>query len=217
MPRKILFYFFLAPTLLVLLATAATFVVAQVGSHEHKSTIVINASREDVWQYMSENHHAKMWSVFFDHITTLESDDPAIQEGGIGSVRRCFRHADEKGISWDEVTVKVEPYQFRQIHTYNIQNWPYEDFNALEFNVYQYYESISDSQTRLSFATDLKTPMTAYAKWMFYTAKWETGRIFTTNLENIKAHIEQGAQDSYVRPHAWEETTAFEKILSWVD
>ena len=165
-----------------------------------------------MWNYLSENHHAKAWSVFFDHITTLPSNNPSITEGGVGSVRRCYRRADETGITWDEVTVKTEPFQYRQIHTYNIKNWPYSDFNNLEFNVYQTYESTGSNKTKLTFAADLKTPQTAYSNWMFYVSKWETERIFKLNLNNIKAHIEQGAKDHYSRPHPYEEQTIWERF-----
>lgn len=199
--------------LLLVSPLAITYFIAQQDGHVHKYSVTINSPQEEVWHYLSDNKNAHKWSIFFDHITTLESDDPTISEGGIGSIRRCFRNPDETGITWDEVTVNTKPYEFRQIHTYNVQHWPYKDFNELEFNVYQTYEDLGNGKTKLSFATDLKTPMTAYAKWMFYLAKWETERIFQANMENIKAHIEQGQLENYQRPHLWEEENPLEPIL----
>ena len=118
---------------LCLAVQASLFLLAQRSGIQHKESVIINSSQQQVWDYLSENHHAKMWSVFFDHITTLPSDSADIKEGGIGSIRRCFRRPDETGIRWDEVTVESQAPEFRQIHTYNIQNWPYADFNELEF------------------------------------------------------------------------------------
>lgn len=200
---------------LFVVVSGVLFTLSQQDGVVHRYSVVIDAPQEEVWAYLSENHHAKMWSVFFDHITTLPSDDPAISEGGPGSVRRCFRMPDETGISWDEVTVKIEPYQFRQIHTYNIQNWPFESFNELEFNVYQTYEKLGENQTRLEFATDLKAPQSSYAKWMFYSTKFGVERVFRVNLENIKAHIEQGQIAGYDRPHAWEPPGLLEQWRSF--
>lgn len=202
----------LIPSILITLAICISFIIAIQKEHIHKEVIVIDASQKEVWDYLSDNSNAKMWSVFFDHISTLESTDPNINEGGVGSVRRCFRHPNEQGISWDEVTVKTEPYHLRQIHTYNIQNWPVKDFNALEFDVYQTYEDLGENKTKLSFTTNLKSPQTNYAKWLFYLAKWETLRVFKVNLENIKAHIEQGQPSSYDRPHKWESLTKPEEL-----
>ena len=203
----------LTPIILMFVFSGITFVIAQQEGLIHKEFVVINASQEEVWNYLSDNRNAASWSVFFDHITTLDSDGDDIKEGGVGSVRRCYRFADESGITWDEDTVKIEPYSFRQIHTYNIQNWPFEDFNALEFDVFQTYEKLGANQTKLSFSTSLKMPQTAYAKWMFYSAKWETLRIFRVNLENIKAHIEQGQVANYNRPHPWEDIALIEKVM----
>ena len=202
----------ITPLIFTLLAISISFAIAIQKEHSYKEFVIIDASQKEVWDYLSDNSNAKMWSVFFDHISTLETTDSNVSEGGVGSVRRCFRNPNEQGISWDEITVKAEPYHLRQIHTYNIQNWPVKDFNTLEFDVYQTYEKLGKNKTKLSFTTNLKSPQTAYAKWLFYLAKWETLRVFKVNLENIKAHIEQGQALSYNRPHKWEPLTKPEEL-----
>ena len=203
----------ITPIIFIILAISISFVIATQKEQVYKEFVVIDAGQKEVWDYLSDNSNAKMWSIFFDHISTLETTGSDVAEGGVGSVRRCFRNSNEQGISWDEVTVKTEPYHLRQIHTYNIQNWPLEDFNVLEFDVYQTYEKLGKNNTKLGFTASLKSPQTAYAKWLFYISKWETLRVFKVNLENIKVHIERGQMASYDRPHKWEPRTKVEVLL----
>jgi hypothetical protein len=159
-------------------------------------SVTINAPVEVVWKYVSDSTKARDWSVYFDHISPL----PGIQDGQVGSLRRCFRNADESGLSWDEVTTIIQPLKMRQITTYNIKHLPWSllTFGGYVF-VRQHYRKISDQQTELTFQTVSPADANWIHRKVFEFSRRDTLRIFKQNLTNIKALIE-GAP----RVHPWE-------------
>ncbi len=153
---------------------------------ETSYSVVVEAPVEKVWAYVSKSDHAKDWSVYFSHISAL----PGIKDGEIGSVRRCFRQADERGPTWDEEVVEVISEKYRQIRTYNLQNFPEKNASVVQFRVHQRFEVLSPTQTKLTFATELIGPWTWDVIQEGLAARSETLRIFEKNLINIKSHIE---------------------------
>ena len=156
-------------------------------NHSVSESVVIEAPLEIVWDYISDSTSAKDWSVFFDHISPL----PGIQDGEVGSLRRCYRNADEKGFTWDEVTTTIEFQKMRQITTFKVRSrpWSFTTKNGYVF-VRQLYKKIDENRTELTF----QTASPAKAQWLhrqiFNLSRKATRRIFHKNLINIRAVLE---------------------------
>lgn len=158
-------------------------------------SVIIHAPIAEVWKYASDSLNAHDWSVFFDHISPL----PGITDGEVGSLRRCFRNANEIGPYWDEVVVSVNPLEERIISTYNFTNFP---FNKLAKNRYVYvrqlYEAITPNTTKMTFQTMTRPHASFLDKVLFKFNSKSTSKIFRQNLENIKVIIE-----GYPRKYPW--------------
>ncbi|PHS62446.1 MAG: hypothetical protein COB09_15330 [Thalassobium sp.] len=195
--------------LVAVVTLSVVILIAQAQRHVVTShSVVINAPVKEVWDFLSDNRHAKGWSVIFDHIRPLESSPVA--EGQIGALRRCFRNDNEEGFFWDERTLTTEPYKRRTLRTYNVSNTSWELFERFQFTAYQLYEDLGNGTTRLTFEGDLDdhTKYSVFEHFVFWVSQFEGERVFRLNLENIKAMIEQ--KDAFDRPHPWEPHSPFD-------
>jgi hypothetical protein len=162
------------------------------------TSIVINAPVEVVWKYASDSTKAKEWSVYFDHISPLPGK---FKDGQVGSLRRCFRNADETGPRWDEVTIDVQPLKSRKIVTYNFTNYPYPRLSRHQYAfVRQLYRAIDANHTEMSFQTIRPRKSSLFWKYIFHITRDDVEDIFYKNLENTKAIIE-----GQTRLHPWQE------------
>ena len=152
-----------------------------------QETIIIHAPLHEVWSYASNSLFAQDWSIYFDHITPL----PGIHDGEVGSIRRCFRNANEQGAQWDEMTLQTIPEESRTIVTFNLVGFNYP---ALTKNQYvfvrQLYVKLDDHSTALTFQTLHPKKANISSKIAFKLNQLKTRRIFKKNLINIKAAIE---------------------------
>jgi len=166
----------------------------------------IQAPLEDVWTYAGDSLRATEWSVYFDHISPLP--ESPVSDGQIGALRRCFRRAVETGPMWDEEVVALVPMRYREIRTYQLQNfrWPVQiAATRTEYRVGQHYESLGPEHSRLTFSTDLIRPRGPLAQAAFSLFSRDVKRIFHLNLDNIRAAIEAKHQgEPYQRPHAYD-------------
>lgn len=160
--------------------------------------IVIDAPIEKVWNYASDSTQAKNWSIYFDHITPLPGRT-GITDGQVGSTRRCYRRADETGMSWDEDVVELRPLEYRQIRTYHIQGYKEAKLNTFEYKVEQIYEKWNDHQTKLTFQASVAKGFDLEALYYLLRDYRAGSRILKLNLENIKSQIE-----GRPRPHPFE-------------
>ncbi len=166
-------------------------------SPEVVESITIAAPVEEVWNYLGDSGNARQWSVFFHHISPLDSLD-----GKLGSKRRCFRMPDQTGLRWDETVIAVEPYRERRIHVHNLVGFALPRADRSEFETRQLYQSTEAGTTTLIFTARLREPQDLLTRFLFLLTQHETRRIFRLNLANIKAAVEQG--EAYERVHAWE-------------
>jgi hypothetical protein len=169
-------------------------------------SVVIHAPLETVWNYASDSTKAEDWSIYFDHISPLAG----VEDGKVGSIRRCFRRKDETGPIWDELVLTVTPLKYRRIKTYNLQNFKNPHLKKAEFLVEQFYQKLSEKKTKLTFSTYFLGPFHIDVIRALLPAGGETKRIFKANLENIKAAIEMG--DDYQPLHQYEEKNNFDGI-----
>lgn len=186
-------------SLLVALATLFAFsqrrcVVAE--------SVVIEAPVEDAWAYIGDSRNARQWSVFFSHITPLPGTPP---DGTVGAVRRCFRRPDETGITWDEELIEAVPFQRREIRVFGLRGFRAPRAAETELRTTQSYERLGPRRTRVTFSGRLDHPDDALQRMAFWLSHWEAARVFSVNLENIKAAVERRA-----RPHPWEAKSPFD-------
>jgi hypothetical protein len=166
----------------------------------------IEAPLDAVWTYAGDSGRATEWSVYFDHIAPLP--ESPVPDGAVGALRRCYRRADQRGVTWDEEVTAVELHRFRAIRTYALRGFhPLVQPAAgrTEYRVAQHYEALRPERTRLTFSTALAQPDVAPARWLFARTASDVVRIFRLNLENLQAAVETAHQgEAYVRPHAYE-------------
>src|SRR5687768_15985243 len=124
--KRILRRTVIALLLLIIGAGTGLIVFSPYGNKEglaYKAVITIaarDAPDSVVFKNVANSAHASDWSTFVDHITPL---NPEVKnDGEPGSVRRVFRQADEKRMTWDELITLVEPNRRRQLTIYDIKN-----------------------------------------------------------------------------------------------
>ncbi len=150
-------------------------------------SVIINAPSKHVFDYLGNSEHAKDWSVFVNHITPL--NEMEIEDGKVGSIRRCFTQADENEMYWDEVTTEVVPNKKRQLLIYNYHKFP---MVTTDLVTEQLYEKINKEQTQLTFTVFYKTATPSYIQELkLYWVAYQIQPIFEKNMENIKSLIEQ--------------------------
>ncbi|MEY4903395.1 MAG: hypothetical protein RLZZ292_1210, partial [Bacteroidota bacterium] len=110
-------------------------------------SITINAPKEKVFQFLGNSANAARWSVFVNHITTLNASE--IPDGHVGNRRRCFVSQNEQGTQWDELITEVVPNEKRQLSIYHLVDFLLVADNLL---TEQHYESINENQCKLTFS-----------------------------------------------------------------
>lgn len=179
---------------------------------EQESSVIIKASVDEVWAYLSDSSNAEDWSIYFDHITPQGDRD-----GGLGSVRRCYRRADETGPTWDEVVLEVEAPHYRRMRTYDLRGFDFPGHEDLSFVVHQRVEAVGPDQTKLTLGSSIESwgPILRNPKlaWFLVTEfKPEATRIIEDNLVNIAHAVENGPDAppprAYEPTHAWDRGNA---------
>ncbi|MCB9262928.1 MAG: SRPBCC family protein [Flavobacteriales bacterium] len=180
--------------LLVLLAVLLVLVIfspfkknAATNEYRLETKVTIHAPVEKTFGYLGNSDNAKKWSVYVDHITSLNPEKHP--DGTLLSTRRCFKNANEKGIQWDEDIVKIEPNVMRELTIYNMKNFPLKTDNLVTRQLYK----PADSQTtelifglyknveKCTFWDIIKMKLTGYV----------VAKIFKGNLKNIKQEVEK--------------------------
>src|SRR5437773_1977483 len=100
-----------------------------------KRTVDIHASPDSVFKFLSNSGNATQWSVFVDHIATLNPD--SIKDGQPGSRRRCFCEKDDSGKRWDETITEVVPGVKRQLTCYDYKGFPLTVGNIATEQLYE--------------------------------------------------------------------------------
>lgn len=150
-------------------------------------SIEINAPKDSVFKYLGNSNNASNWSVFVNHISTLNANE--VKDGSVGSIRRCFCNKDESGMKWDELITVVEQGKKRQLIIYNLQNFT---FSAEGLATEQLYESIEHNKTKLTFVCFyLNHESTLLEEIKTYIAAYKMKHIFKKNMENIKRIVEE--------------------------
>lgn len=177
---------------IVFVATVLMIVFSPYG-HKPDSTVkrveysvIINAPVEDVFAYLGNSDNAKNWSVFVDHINTLNADEVA--DGAVGSLRRCFVNADETGTHWDEETVEVILNEKRRLTIFNMQGFP---MSAENLATEQLYKALEENQCELTFTVFFTSDSPGlFDQLKMYFAAYRIKSIFKGNMENIKRDVE---------------------------
>jgi uncharacterized protein YndB with AHSA1/START domain len=150
-------------------------------------TVEIDASVDEVFQFLGNSDNAKKWSVFVDHITPLNMDH--IPDGVVGSIRRCFARRDETGMTWDEEITVCDPNVRRQLTVFNLSGFTMSvDSLATE----QLYEEIAPHKTRLTFTVFFKgSEPSNWDLLKTHFSSFQIKEIFEQNMNNIKRIIEE--------------------------
>jgi hypothetical protein len=148
----------------------------------------INASPERVFEYLGHSEHASDWSVFVDHINTLNAD--SFSDGTVGCRRRCFKDSDEKGLQWDETITVVEPQKRRQLNIYNMVGFSIKAEGLLTEQ--RYVPIDGGKKCRLVLTLFYKDSPGIWDLIKTHISAWRVHGIFEQNLANIKKEIESG-------------------------
>jgi uncharacterized protein YndB with AHSA1/START domain len=177
----------IAPTTIIVLSTGTIgFSPYQCGKPITYS-VTINAPRARVFQFLGNSANASRWSVFVNHISATNSRE--IPDGQIGSRRRCFVHADEKGTQWDELITEVVPNEKRQLSIYNLVDFPMVVNNL---HTEQIYEKVNENQCVLTFTVFYKNGKPTLLEHLkTYIAAYRIRSIFVRNMLNIKKITEE--------------------------
>lgn len=178
---------------LLVLGVGGAIIFSPYGSHEGfngkliENTVEIDAPADSVFAYLGNSANAHNWSVFVDHITTLNSD--SFPDGVPGSRRRCFRQADEKGIQWDELITVREPGKRRQLSIYNLKEFSMQADNLL---TEQLYTPLGPNKCKLSLTLFFRDGKASWwDTFKTYLAAYKVKSIFSGNMANIKRIIEE--------------------------
>ena len=178
--------------ILLIVLFSAIVLFSPYGSHEGfpyklvKHTVEIEASVERVFKFLSNSTSASRWSVFVNHITTINPD--SFPDGTVGCRRRCFCKQDETGIKWDELITEVVLNKKRQLVIYNLKDFP---MTAEHLATEQIYEKVSDNKCSLTLTVFFKdVEPTLWEKFKTYFAAYKIKSIFKRNMSNIKRIVE---------------------------
>lgn len=155
-----------------------------------KHTVIIKAPVASVYNYLGNSANASTWSVYVDHITTLNSN--LIPDGHPGSIRRCFTSKEEKGPTWDELITIADPLKKRQLTIFNMQHFPIQSEGLASE---QHYEVIDSTHTKLTFNffyLHRKPGIIDLIKT--HIASYRVQSIFEKNMEHIKREVEALSQ-----------------------
>lgn len=151
-----------------------------------KHTITVNAPVGDLYRYLGNSDNARDWSVYVDHITTLNAD--SVPDGSVGSKRRCFVNPDETGTRWDETISENIADTKRQITIYNMIDFP---LTADNLATEQLYKKIDENTTELTFSVFyLDAEPSFFEILKTHAASYRIISIFKDNMENIKSIVE---------------------------
>ena len=155
--------------------------------NEIRNEVIINAPPCEVFEYLGNSSNAAKWSVYVDHITTLNKDK--VEDGKVGSIRRCFANQDENvGEKWDELITEVIPCKKRQLSIYNLQNFSFAAEGLLTEQ--QYYE-VNNDKTKLVFTVFYKDNQTNLMDEMkTHFVSYNIEDVFIQNMNNIKYEVE---------------------------
>ncbi|OGS76186.1 MAG: hypothetical protein A3D31_01015 [Candidatus Fluviicola riflensis] len=153
-----------------------------------KESVVVDVPVDSAFKFLGNSDNAKRWSVYVDHITTLNSI--RTPDGTPGSIRRCFCNKDEKGQRWDELITLVEPNKRRQLTTYNLVDFPMQA-NGLASE--QHFRKISENRCEITFTLFFANHDPGlWDEFKTFFGAYKVQSIFRLNLNNIKRILETG-------------------------
>ena len=144
-------------------------------------SIVINEKPNKIYNYLGNSDNAEDWSVYVDHISSLNPD--AYSDGEIGSIRRCFKNKDEKGIYWDEEILITEKNERRRLSIFNMNGFGVETDKLVTEQLYRE----KDGKCEISFTLFYGNGKANwYDELKLYFAAYKVAYIFKGNLQKIK-------------------------------
>jgi hypothetical protein len=150
-------------------------------------SIEINAPPDKVYAFLGNSDNAAKWSSYVNHITPLNTNE--FTDGQVGSVRRCFKQNDERGIQWDELISINEANKRRQLKLFNLSGF---SLQANSLATEQLYENIEGNKMRLSFTLFFLNKKPGFLDLLkIYYAAYFIKSIYKKNLTNIKIILEK--------------------------
>jgi hypothetical protein len=158
------------------------------GEWEMENSIIIHENMDSVYAYLSNSSNASNWSSYVHHITPLNAD--SLADGTLGSVRRCFKNENEKGIVWDEEITRIQkgPLIYRELSIFKMQNFPIQTTHLV---TRQQYEKLDSNKMKLTFGLYKLIDSSDMADIIkLKSSGYYISSIFKNNLTNIKSQIE---------------------------
>lgn len=153
-----------------------------------QTSVEIACPVDSVFAYLGNSSNAANWSAYVDHITPLNNETHP--DGTKGSERRCYKDANEEGMTWDERVETVIENENRTLSIYNMQDFSIYAKGSLITE--QRYESLGANRTRLTFTLYFKEKSGAMDFLKMSLAAYKITSIFEQNLGNVKRICETG-------------------------
>jgi len=184
-----IFFYFIAVCLIAIIFMIffSPYSLKENGVRNVSNTVIIQAPVALVFDYLGNSDNASRWSVFVNHISTL--NDNLVPDGAVGSLRRCYVNSDETGMRWDEETVQVLANQKRRLTIFNLKDFP---MTADHLVTEQLYAKKNENQCELTFTLFYDVSHSnLWSELKMYLAAYRIERIFEQNMENIKRNLEE--------------------------
>jgi len=157
------------------------------GLYELENQVTIDQPVEKVFDYLGNSANASKWSSYVSHINSLNSNE--VNDGALGSIRRCFKNENGEGIFWDEEIVQVKVNEMRELTVYNLNGFLVK---ADHLFTQQKYKQVKARQTNLVFGLyKPKVKTNTFMDWLKLKVSGHyVAYIFHKNLNNIKKEVE---------------------------
>ncbi len=146
--------------------------------------VMINKNCAGVFSYLGNSDNATDWSIYVSHIKPLNPE--LVEDGNVGSERRCFTGNQAKDFFWDEEILDVKDGTYRKLACYN---YTHLGFNAPELLTEQIYTE-HEGGCRLSFTLTNRHRLSFTERLKMKLSGFYIKHIFKQNLANIKRLVE---------------------------
>ncbi len=137
-----------------------------------------------VYAYLGNSNNASHWSSYVDHIKPLNPRE--FVDGQKGSLRRCFKEANETGFTWDEEILETRQNNYRKLSCFNYKELGFKAPNMVTEQIF----TPDNGRCTLSFTLQNNEAISLWDRIKMKYGAYVVQSIFQTNLSRIKQIVE---------------------------